>query len=85
MFDAMFNSDIKEKYLDSVTEAVAHQLRPLFSKSEITENLYKKDIYDFTSVQILELIRSFDQTTIGSVKEHYHYCQCISIGQDLII
>ncbi|KXZ22371.1 hypothetical protein P4T89_12850 [Bacillus nakamurai] len=64
----MFNSDIKEKYLDSVTEAVAHQLRPLFSKSEITENLYKKDIYDFTSVQILELIRSFDQTTIGSVK-----------------
>ena len=68
MFDAMFNSDIKEKYLDSVTEAVAHQLRPLFSKSEITENLYKKDIYDFTSVQILELIRSFDQTTIGSVK-----------------
>lgn len=68
MFDVMYNSDIKEKYLDTVSEAVAHQLKPLFSKSEITENLYSKDIYDFTSVQILELIRSYDQTTIGSVK-----------------
>lgn len=64
----MFNSEIKEKYLDTLSEGMVMQMRPIFAKAEITETLYNKDIYDFTSMQILELIRSFDQTTIGSVR-----------------
>lgn len=38
----MFNSEIKEKYLDTLSEGMVMQMRPIFAKAEITETLYIK-------------------------------------------
>lgn len=67
MRDGLFNQKEKEEFLNTLaSEEVQNVFIHLFEKSKGTEELYQKDLYSFSLLQIEDVMRNVNPATINS-------------------
>lgn len=68
MEDYLYNQEIKEKFLSTLPEGTAKTFSYAFYRSHDLEVMLKKDVYDFTKEEILDVIKSANHTTMNSAR-----------------
>lgn len=64
--DIMYNEDQKNEFMETLTESVAKQAKILFKKSSGTEEQLNKDLANFNTNDLDNLLNSFGFTTQAS-------------------
>ncbi|PHA03012.1 hypothetical protein COE51_01325 [Bacillus pseudomycoides] len=64
----LYNETIKEEYLSTLPENTAKIYRYAFYRSFDHEDMLKKDLYDFTTEEVIDVIKSANHSTLNSIK-----------------
>jgi hypothetical protein len=71
--DAMYNEDIKNKYLENFKTGTKNNIKRIFKVSRLSEEALKKDLYRFNREELSRLFYSFTCTTPAASKSTVQY------------
>lgn len=68
----LYNEKIKEEFLSQYPEGTSETYRYVFYRSKDTEDVIGRDLYTFSSEEILSVIKASNHTTINAIRHTWN-------------